>query len=102
MMAKFDGKFESHNQEWETPQWLFDKLDAEFNFDWDVAADEHNTKCEKFMYKYLDALTQRWDDIQGVIDRLGIITKNNGFEENEKAHIAIATCALIDLLGGVS
>lgn len=61
-MAKFTGKFESNNQEWETPQWLFDKLNFEFHFDCDVAADEKNTKCEKFMDKHLDALTQRWDD----------------------------------------
>ncbi len=67
--------------------------------DWAVRASEGKLSAEK-IYR-MKTGKDKWDDIQGVIDRLGIITKNNGFEENEKAHIAIATCALIDLLGGV-
>lgn len=39
--------------EWETPQWLFDKLNAEFKFDLDVCATDKNTKCKNFC---IDAL----------------------------------------------
>lgn len=32
--------------EWETPQWLFDKLDLQYNFQFDCCAIEDNTKCD--------------------------------------------------------
>ena len=38
------------SDEWETPQWLFDALNAEFGFDFDAAANEVNTKCHNFSY----------------------------------------------------
>ncbi|KKN79612.1 hypothetical protein LCGC14_0338160 [marine sediment metagenome] len=31
--------------DWSTPQGVFDELDKEFNFNWDVCADEKNAKC---------------------------------------------------------
>jgi phage N-6-adenine-methyltransferase len=42
---------------WETPQWLFDKLDQEFHFDCDAAARYENKKC---LYHFNDALTHQW------------------------------------------
>jgi site-specific DNA-methyltransferase (adenine-specific) len=38
----------SKRTDWETPDWLFDQLDAEFNFTADMAADESNAKCRPF------------------------------------------------------
>lgn len=35
---------------WETPEWLFNSLDSEFDFEVDLCATEHNTKC----YQYCD------------------------------------------------
>ena len=40
--------FSSKTPEWETPQDLFDKLNAEFNFDLDVCATQENAKCKLF------------------------------------------------------
>jgi len=37
-------KYESH----ETPQWLFDWLDHEFDFTLDVCANEFNSKCDRW------------------------------------------------------
>ena len=34
-MANFNNKFDSIRQDWDTPQLLFDKLNQEFNFEWD-------------------------------------------------------------------
>lgn len=48
------------NDEWETPQWLFDKLDAEFHFDFDVCATYANAKCKVFWSKEQNALEQPW------------------------------------------
>jgi hypothetical protein len=33
---------EKESDLWQTPRWLFDKLDEEFNFDYDVCANEEN------------------------------------------------------------
>jgi site-specific DNA-methyltransferase (adenine-specific) len=35
--------------DWETPQWLFDHLDAEFGFVLDACAEEHNAKCRAWL-----------------------------------------------------
>ncbi|KKK74655.1 hypothetical protein LCGC14_2881640, partial [marine sediment metagenome] len=43
---------------WGTPQWLFDKLDAQYHFDLDVCADADNAKCERFWTEAPDALVQ--------------------------------------------
>jgi len=41
--------FSHKSDEWETPQELFDQLNAEFGpFDMDVAANAHNSKCSYF------------------------------------------------------
>src|SRR5690606_32435745 len=41
------------SNEWQTPQWLFDELSAEFNFDIDLCATEGNSKCDWFYDDYL-------------------------------------------------
>ena len=46
--------------DWETPQWLFDKLDAEFHFTLDAAADDSNHKCERYYTKETDGLKSPW------------------------------------------
>jgi phage N-6-adenine-methyltransferase len=48
----------SENDEWETPQDLFDELDAEFNFTLDVCASAENAKCERFFSE--NGLEQEW------------------------------------------
>ena len=45
-MSFFKTKFESHKQEWETPDDLFDRLDQEFHFDIDLAADSRNREVQ--------------------------------------------------------
>ena len=59
-MAGFATKFESKKQEWTTPQEMWDRLDEEFHFTIDLAADEQNTKCETYFSKENDALSQDW------------------------------------------
>ena len=41
----------SQSDEWETPQWLFDALNAEFGFTLDGAATKENAKCKEFNSK---------------------------------------------------
>jgi phage N-6-adenine-methyltransferase len=52
--------FSSKSDEWETPQDLFDRLDAEFGFEIDLAASAENHKCRGYYSKETDALDQDW------------------------------------------
>lgn len=54
------GVFSSQTDEWATPQWLFDELDAEFHFDLDPCATNENHKCAKYYTKADDGLTKNW------------------------------------------
>lgn len=47
-------------QDWETPQALFDQLNAEFGFDLDVAASHTNAKCATYYTEAEDGLTLPW------------------------------------------
>jgi phage N-6-adenine-methyltransferase len=55
-----DLMFSSATDQWATPQDFFDKLNDEFHFTLDVAADETNHKCEKYYDKQMDGLSQPW------------------------------------------
>lgn len=55
--------FSSVNPVYSTPDWLFEKLNEEFAFTLDVAANEENAKCAKFIEAEDDGLLQRWDGV---------------------------------------
>ena len=50
----------SNNEEWETPRWLYDKLDATWHFDLDAASSDENALCEHHFTKSDNALIQDW------------------------------------------
>jgi len=52
--------FSSDTGEWETPQWLYDELDLEFDFDLDAAANDDNTKCEWYFTEQDNGLLIPW------------------------------------------
>ena len=52
--------FQSKTVEWETPAWLFARLDKEFHFTLDVCATSENAKCSKFFTRNEDGLLQEW------------------------------------------
>ena len=54
------GRFSSSSDEWETPQYVFDILKQEFNFQIDVCATHENAKCKKYFTKEEDGLAQEW------------------------------------------
>lgn len=45
---------------WATPQYVFDILNEEFDFQLDVCADEANHKCARYFTKEIDGLSQAW------------------------------------------
>lgn len=57
--------FSSKKDDWETPQTLFDKMNAIYNFSYDLAASDDNTKCEHYFTKENDSLATDWTKIKG-------------------------------------
>lgn len=55
--------FSSKTDLWETPQDLFDRLDAEFGFDLDACALPQNAKCAAYYTPEQDGLSQPWDGV---------------------------------------
>ncbi len=43
-----DAMFSSKTDLWETPQEVFDRLDARFHFEVDVCATAENAKCKRY------------------------------------------------------
>lgn len=52
--------FSSEKEDWETPEWLFNELNNEFNFTLDPCCSLENRKCEKYYTKEEDGLKQDW------------------------------------------
>lgn len=50
----------SESNEWPTPQWFFDELNAEFNFTLDPASTHENAKCPRYFTEEDDGLAQDW------------------------------------------
>lgn len=57
-----NGLFTSNNQEWETPQKLFEELNKEFNFTLDACASKSNHKLERYYTEKDSALNHSWKD----------------------------------------
>lgn len=58
---KMETLFSSRSEEWYTPQYLFDQLNAEFGpFDLDPCATPENAKCPAYFTKEQDGLAQAW------------------------------------------
>jgi phage N-6-adenine-methyltransferase len=56
--------YHRHNTiEWETPQWFFETLNAEFEFTLDVCAQPVNAKCPRFFTPEDDGLAQPWEGV---------------------------------------
>ncbi len=55
--------FMAERQDWETPQFLFDGLNAEFRFELDVCATEDNAKCNRYFGEQDDGLAQIWEGV---------------------------------------
>ena len=59
-MALQKAMVSSKSNEWETPQALFDELNAEFHFTLDPCATQNNAKCPRFYTQKDNGLKQSW------------------------------------------
>ena len=55
--------FSSKSDQWATPQDLFDELNAEFGFMYDVCALPENAKCDKYYTPDINGLDQEWSGV---------------------------------------
>jgi len=63
-LSKFDdNRFSSSNQEYETPDELFNRLNGEFHFTRDVCASLDNAKCNCFWSENDSCLDKQWDGV---------------------------------------
>jgi phage N-6-adenine-methyltransferase len=63
LLPKRQPRFESRSQSWSTPQSLFNRLNEEFHFTIDLAADSANAKCPVYYTAEEDALQQEWKGV---------------------------------------
>ena len=59
-MKNLNVMYSSNSDEWATPQSFYEQLDAEFNFNLDVAASDENHKCDRYFTQEDNGLTQNW------------------------------------------
>ncbi len=54
--------FSSKSQNWRTPRFLFDKLNSEFHFEIDAAADDKNHLCPVYFSQENSCFNKNWID----------------------------------------
>lgn len=80
--------FSSKSDEWETPQYLFDSLNAEFGFNLDPCATKDNHKCERYFTKEQNGLLQKWGGtLFSVILHIAVL--QNGLKRRTGKHCRI-------------
>lgn len=52
---------EAKSSDWETPQFLYDELHREFQFNLDPCADASNAKCKRYFTEEQNGLVQSWE-----------------------------------------
>lgn len=54
-----------HGNIYSTPEWLYQSLNKEFNFTFDLACNKENAKCINFYTEIDDSLSRDWHKIDG-------------------------------------
>lgn len=62
-MIKRDALYTSSNDEWATPQDVYDSLNEEFHFTLDPCATDQNHKCALYYTQEENGLLQNWGGI---------------------------------------
>lgn len=57
--------YSSKKEDWETPQYLFDRLNEKYNFKWDLAANDDNAKCANYITELENSLNVEWANLKG-------------------------------------
>ena len=59
--------YSSKQEEYQTPKWLYDRLDSEFHFNLDPCTSHDNPLGTKYFFtKQIDGLAQSWDFVKSI------------------------------------
>lgn len=61
------GMLSSNKETWSTPDDLFEVLNDEYSFSFDLAASKENAKCQKYFTVSDDSLSKNWHELEGVL-----------------------------------
>ena len=93
-MGNFDiNRFKSTNQCWETPEGLFEKVNAAFKFTRDVCASDENKKCDVYWSESDSCLDKEWDGINWMNPPFKDMKKFIA-KAYEQRHNAITVCLI--------
>ena len=82
--------FSSLDTTWNTPKDLFDRLNAEFHFDLDPAANAKSAKCENYYSIEDDGLSKSWGGTPFSVTRLMGEICRNGQKRAIRNHLSPA------------
>lgn len=97
MKSKYSAKMISLNQEYETPDKLFEILDNEFHFKCDLAGSQLNHKCKNYFSKNDDAFSHNWYGYNWLNPPFNKVGKwvRKAFEDSLKYHSTIVMLILV-------
>ena len=81
--------FSSKTDKWETPQWLFDRLNRIFCFELDACADDENHKCERYFTESENGLAKSWGGGAHGAIRLMADKLESGLKKQRKPYLMI-------------
>src|SRR4051794_9057291 len=87
--------FSSATDQWPTPQWLFDALDAEFGFELDVCASPEHAKCQRYFSPEIDGLSQPWTGVCWMNPPYGRLIGRWVHKAHESSKIGALVCCLL-------
>ena len=89
-------KFVSINQEWQTPDNIFQPLNNEFHFQIDLAGSQINKRCERVFTKTDDTFKQNWQGICWLNPEFKTVKKwvKKAYEDSEKFNSTIVVLVL--------
>tara|TARA_Y100000593_G_C4188454_1_gene275611 strand:- start:41 stop:544 length:504 start_codon:yes stop_codon:yes gene_type:complete len=90
------GLFTSTKPNWQTPKWLFDKLNNHFNFLCDVCAEDHNALCNIYFTQHNSCLDKDWYNINFMNPPCG--REIGKFIEKAYTEWALNDCTTVALL----
>jgi len=88
-----NNRFKSTNQEWETPDSLFEMVDNIYHFTRDVCASKVNAKCSVFWTEENSCLDKTWDGVNWMNPPYRII-KLFVKKAYDERHNAITVCLI--------
>lgn len=88
--------FTSNRQDWTTPKELFEELNREFNFDYDLFASDNNALCDNYFTEENNAFYNKWGKVNFANPPYETKIQNKAFEHaHERAMVCNKTTVML-------